>query len=114
MGSYYADSGALFLRMTNLPKNGIKLLLDDNKYVQLPEKSNEGKRTAVQEGCSKMESDILTIKEISDYLRIKEKTAYYLASEGEIPGFKVGGSWRFKKSEIEKWVKQKSNKLGMK
>ena len=48
--SYYADSGALFLRMTNLPKNGIKLLLDDNKYVQLPEKSNEGKRTAVQDG----------------------------------------------------------------
>lgn len=48
--SYYADSGALFLRMTNLPKNGIKLLLDDNKYIQLPEKSNEGKRTAVQDG----------------------------------------------------------------
>lgn len=48
--SYYSDSGALFLRMTNLPKNGIKLLLDDNKYVQLPEKSNEGKRTALQYG----------------------------------------------------------------
>lgn len=61
-----------------------------------------------------MESDILTIKEISEYLRIKEKTAYYLASKGEIPGFKVGGSWRFKKSEIEKWVDTKSKELGVK
>ena len=48
--AYYADSGALFLRMTNLPKDGIKLLLDDKKYVQLPEGSNEGKRTAVRDG----------------------------------------------------------------
>ncbi|WP_343565233.1 restriction endonuclease subunit S [Kiloniella sp. b19] len=48
--SYYSNSGALFLRMTNLPKNGIKLLLNDNKYVQLPDKSNEGKRTALQYG----------------------------------------------------------------
>ena len=47
---YYSDAGALFLRMTNLPKNGIKLLLNDNKYVQLPENSNEGKRTAVKDG----------------------------------------------------------------
>lgn len=48
--SYYSDDGALFLRMTNLPKNGIKLLLDDNKFVKLPEETSEAKRTAVQDG----------------------------------------------------------------
>ena len=46
--SFYSDVGALFLRMTNLPKNGITLLLHDNKYVQLPEGSSEGTRTRIQ------------------------------------------------------------------
>ncbi len=57
-----------------------------------------------------MENDIITIKEVADYLRIKEKTAYYLVSKGEIPGFKVGGSWRFKKDEIRDWIEKQGNK----
>lgn len=48
--SFYAEKGALFLRMTNLPKNGIGLLLNDNKYVSLPDGSSEGIRTRVQSG----------------------------------------------------------------
>ena len=44
-----------------------------------------------------METDILTVKELSEYLKLNEKTAYRLAAKGEIPGFKVGGSWRFNK-----------------
>ena len=56
-----------------------------------------------------MSDDIITIKEVAEYLKIKEKTAYALAAKGEIPGFKVGGSWRFKRSEIEMWIKQQSN-----
>ncbi|MFN7177917.1 MAG: helix-turn-helix domain-containing protein, partial [Thermaurantiacus sp.] len=34
-----------------------------------------------------METDVLTIKEVAEYLRITEKTAYRLASERKIPGF---------------------------
>lgn len=49
---------------------------------------------------------MMTIKEISEYLKIKEKTAYHLAAKGEIPGFKVGGAWRFDKADIEKWIKK--------
>ena len=56
-----------------------------------------------------METDILTVKELSEYLKLNEKTAYRLAAKGDIPGFKVGGSWRFRKSEIDKWIeKQKA------
>lgn len=51
-----------------------------------------------------MNTDIITIKEVAEYLKLTEKTAYRLAAEGKIPGFKVGGSWRFKRSEIEKWI----------
>ncbi|MGM4982423.1 helix-turn-helix domain-containing protein [Rhizobium sp. 11_C7_N12_5] len=51
-----------------------------------------------------MDDDIITIREVAEYLRLKEKTAYALVAKGEIPGFKVGGSWRFRRSELEKWI----------
>ena len=53
-----------------------------------------------------METDILTVKELSEYLKLNEKTAYRLAAKGDIPGFKVGGSWRFRKSEIDQWIEE--------
>jgi len=51
-----------------------------------------------------LETDILTIKEVSEYLKLAEKTTYRLAAESKIPAFKVGGSWRFRKSEIDNWI----------
>ncbi len=57
-----------------------------------------------------METDILTIKEVAEYLKVKEKTAYKLVAEGKIPGFKVGGSWRFRKQEIEEWIEKQSQR----
>lgn len=53
-----------------------------------------------------MDTDILTIREVAEYLRITEKTAYRLASEAKIPGFKVGGSWRFRKGEVDEWIEE--------
>ena len=55
-----------------------------------------------------MDTDILTMREVAAYLKIKEKTAYRLAAEGKIPGFKVGGSWRFRQRDIESWIKTQS------
>ena len=52
-----------------------------------------------------METDVMTIRELAAYLKMAEKTLYRLAAEGVVPGFKVGGSWRFRKSEIDKWIK---------
>jgi len=58
-----------------------------------------------------MEDQILTLKEVAAYLKLAEKTAYRLASEGKLPGFKVGGSWRFKREDLEAWIEEsKSNK----
>jgi len=57
-----------------------------------------------------MDNDnILTIKELSLYLKLAEKTAYRLASDGKIPAFKVGGAWRFRKSDIDQWIKEQSH-----
>ncbi|MCZ0814243.1 helix-turn-helix domain-containing protein [Roseovarius sp. EGI FJ00037] len=58
-----------------------------------------------------MDSDILTLREVAAYLKIKEKTAYRLAAEGKIPGFKVGGSWRFRQRDIESWIKTQSSRI---
>ncbi|NBX03412.1 MAG: DNA-binding protein [Alphaproteobacteria bacterium] len=55
-----------------------------------------------------MSSDIMTMEEVADYLKLKLKTAYAVAARGDIPGFKVGGQWRFRKSEIDAWIKQSS------
>ena len=51
-----------------------------------------------------MDDDILTIEEVAKYLRVSERTVYDWAQKGEIPSGKIGTVWRFKKSEIEKWV----------
>jgi excisionase family DNA binding protein len=55
-----------------------------------------------------MTDEILTIKDVAEYLKLSEKTAYRLAAEGSLPGFKVGGSWRFKASKIESWINEQS------
>lgn len=55
----------------------------------------------------KVEDDILTIEEVAKYLRVSERTVYDWAQKGEIPAGKIGTVWRFKKSEIEKWVNER-------
>lgn len=55
-----------------------------------------------------MPEEIMTLKEVAEYLKLAEKTAYRLAAEGKIPGFKVGGSWRFRKNAIENWIDQQT------
>lgn len=57
-----------------------------------------------------MSDEILTLKEVAEYLKLAEKTAYRLAAEGKLPGFKIGGSWRFKYSDIERWIETKKEK----
>lgn len=51
-----------------------------------------------------MTDEILTLKEVAEYLKLAEKTAYRLAAEGKLPGFKVGGSWRFKREDVLSWI----------
>ena len=51
-----------------------------------------------------MNDRILTIRDVSEMLKINEKTIYRLTSEGKVPGFKVGGSWRFRFADIDAWI----------
>ena len=60
-----------------------------------------------------MGDQILTVREVADYLKVNERTVYRMAAAGEIPAFKVGASWRFKFSELEDWMKQRHNQNGV-
>jgi len=51
-----------------------------------------------------MEDSLITVKEVADYLKLKEQTVYLLARQNKIPSLKVGGSLRFKKSQIDAWL----------
>ena len=53
--------------------------------------------------------EVLTIKEASGYLKIAEKTLYRFIREQNIPAFKLGREWRFKKSLLDKWMEKRIN-----
>ncbi len=57
-----------------------------------------------------MTDEILTIDEVAIYLKLAKKTAYRLAAEGRLPGFKVGGSRRFKQDDVERWIENAKRK----
>ncbi len=47
---------------------------------------------------------VLTIDELSDYLKVPKSTLYKLAQEQKVPGQKVGRLWRFRKERIDAWL----------
>jgi len=52
----------------------------------------------------KPDEKVLTIDELSVYLKIAKSTLYKLAQEGKVPGQKVGRHWRFRKETIDRWL----------
>jgi excisionase family DNA binding protein len=55
----------------------------------------------------KKNKEILTTKDVAEYLHIHPLTVHKYAREGKIPAFKIGTDWRFHKKYIEKWIRQK-------
>ena len=51
-----------------------------------------------------MSDAVLTIEELSAYLKISRSTLYKLVGEGKIPSQKVGRHWRFRKEAIDRWL----------
>ena len=55
-------------------------------------------------GMTARQQAIFTLDELATYLKVGKRTLYRLAAHGEIPAFKVGGTWRFRQSEIDRWI----------
>ncbi|VAW95988.1 hypothetical protein MNBD_GAMMA23-510 [hydrothermal vent metagenome] len=60
---------------------------------------------------AKIDNHIMTVKEVAGYLKVNDRTVYRLAASKKIPSFKVGGSWRFMKNEIDLWISSQSTQL---
>ncbi|KWI60005.1 helix-turn-helix domain-containing protein [Burkholderia ubonensis] len=60
---------------------------------------------------SNREDEILTIKQVADYLKVTERTIYRLAAAKKIPAFKVGGTWRFRIGDIDGWIVAQSGTM---
>lgn len=54
-----------------------------------------------------MQDEILTLPEVAQLLKVAEKTVYSMAQKGQLPAFKVGGQWRFKRIDIDQWIEQR-------
>lgn len=53
--------------------------------------------------------DLLTAKEVAEYLRVNQYTIYRLVSQKKLPAFKVGSQWRFERSVLDRWLKKQLN-----
>lgn len=48
--------------------------------------------------------EVMTEREVADYLRCSPRLVRKLVAVGELPSFKVGGLRRFRRSEIKRYV----------
>ncbi|MCX5719986.1 MAG: helix-turn-helix domain-containing protein [Nitrospirae bacterium] len=56
------------------------------------------------------EERLLTIDEVAEFLHVNPMTVYVWVKDGKIPAFKIGKVWRFRKSEIDNWLRKQKYK----
>ncbi|MGA9347416.1 MAG: helix-turn-helix domain-containing protein [Anaerolineae bacterium] len=57
-------------------------------------------------GVSRVMDEILTVREVAEYLKLSRTTIWRWCNEGKLQAFKVGRGWRIHRSEVEKIVGQ--------
>ncbi len=58
-----------------------------------------------------MLNDMLTVSEVARYLRVNPQTVYRKAKAGELPAVRIGRAIRFRRTELEEWLKAPSREL---
>jgi len=53
--------------------------------------------------------EVMTIEELSEYLKVSKSSLYKLAQQGKLPGKKVGKHWRFHREAVDAWIKDQAN-----
>jgi excisionase family DNA binding protein len=48
--------------------------------------------------------EILTIRQLADYLMVSEKTVYRMLDRNQLPAIRVGAQWRFRRQDIDQWL----------
>jgi excisionase family DNA binding protein len=55
-------------------------------------------------------SDVMTVKQVAEYLNCPRSTVYWLLEQRKVPGLRLGGRWRFLRSELEQWIRDRQSK----
>ena len=58
---------------------------------------------------SAMAEQLLTLEQVAEYLNVDKFTVYRLLADKDLPAFKVGNQWRFKRKMIENWLVKNSS-----
>jgi len=56
-----------------------------------------------------MAEQLLTLEQVAEYLNVDKFTVYRLLADKDLPAFKVGNQWRFKRRMIENWLVKNSS-----
>lgn len=59
----------------------------------------------------KYETVIMTVEEVAEYLKLSKITVYKLTQKGEIPGFRIGSSWRYNREAIDEIARVGTRKI---
>ena len=54
--------------------------------------------------CLDRMPDLLRPKQLAEYLQLSQRSVCRLLERGDIPGVKVGGQWRFRKTAVDEWL----------
>ena len=60
------------------------------------------------------DDEILTVDEVAAFLKAGKRTVYRLAANGTIPAFKLGGTWRFRRTDLNAWIESRTVSGGSK
>lgn len=52
-------------------------------------------------------NDLMKAQEVANWLKVSNVTLYKLIEKEELPAFKVGGKWRFRREAIEEWIRKR-------
>jgi excisionase family DNA binding protein len=53
---------------------------------------------------AKAETDVMTVRDLARYLNCHQGTVYRLLKQRDLPAFRLGGSWRFRREQIDEWI----------
>lgn len=72
--------------------------------------NKQDKESAKGAQMNDQRDEILTIDEVAAYLKAGKRTVYRLAASGKLPAFKLGGTWRFRRSDLDQWIASRVGK----
>jgi excisionase family DNA binding protein len=82
--------------------------LGSSDFLSVPGRKRRGWELREKEKVMADSREVMNIRQASQYLGVSPDTLYKYVNEQQIPAFKLGNRWRFKKSKLDEWMEEKS------